>query len=209
MPRNSFEVPARFAVAWTGRGSAPKFFSLAFLADSLHKLWNVSLSFSPQCPNKSSFLLYNPPCFQYICELVDALVYCHSLRVIHRDIKPENLLLGGYGELKLADFGWSVHAPTSSRRTVCGTTDYLAPELVMKKEYDETIDIWCVGVLMYEFMVGSPPFEANASKGADEKKLQEETYRKIKRVEYVIPSHIRSRPASLIRGMLQVGETAS
>lgn len=50
---------------------------------------------------------------QYVTELADALLYCHSKRVIHRDIKPENLLLGSNGELKIADFGWSVHAPSS------------------------------------------------------------------------------------------------
>lgn len=52
-------------------------------------------------------------CYQYIMELADALNYCHSKKVIHRDIKPENLLLGANGELKIADFGWSVHTPSS------------------------------------------------------------------------------------------------
>lgn len=52
-------------------------------------------------------------CYQYIMELADALNYCHSKKVIHRDIKPENLLLGSNGELKIADFGWSVHTPSS------------------------------------------------------------------------------------------------
>lgn len=52
-------------------------------------------------------------CHQYIMELADALNYCHSKKVIHRDIKPENLLLGANGELKIADFGWSVHTPSS------------------------------------------------------------------------------------------------
>lgn len=51
--------------------------------------------------------------YQYIMELADALNYCHSKKVIHRDIKPENLLLGANGELKIADFGWSVHTPSS------------------------------------------------------------------------------------------------
>lgn len=51
--------------------------------------------------------------FQYIHELAGALLYCHERKIIHRDIKPENLLLGIYGELKIADFGWSVHAPNS------------------------------------------------------------------------------------------------
>ena len=57
-------------------------------------------------------------------------MYCHSKHVIHRDIKPENLLLGMKGELKIADFGWSVHAPNSRRKTLCGTLDYLPPEMV-------------------------------------------------------------------------------
>lgn len=52
-------------------------------------------------------------CYQYIMELADALNYCHLKKVIHRDIKPENLLLGANGELKIADFGWSVHTPSS------------------------------------------------------------------------------------------------
>ena len=54
---------------------------------------------------------------QFISQLTDALIYCHSKKVIHRDIKPENLLMGLRGELKIADFGWSVHAPSS--RSVC------------------------------------------------------------------------------------------
>jgi serine/threonine protein kinase len=56
---------------------------------------------------------HSPPCPQYISQLAEALKYCHSKHVIHRDIKPENLLLGLKGELKIADFGWSVHAPSS------------------------------------------------------------------------------------------------
>ena len=65
-----------------------------------------------------------------------ALLYCHSKNVIHRDIKPENLLLGFKGELKIADFGWSVHAPNYRRRTMCGTLDYLPPEMVEGRDHD-------------------------------------------------------------------------
>eukprot|EP00850_Spirogloea_muscicola_P019187 SM000185S04046 [mRNA] locus=s185:142358:143808:- [translate_table: standard] len=65
----------------------------------------------------------------YVASLARALMYCHSKHVIHRDIKPENLLLGARGDLKIADFGWSVHAPSLRRQTLCGTLDYLPPEM--------------------------------------------------------------------------------
>lgn len=65
----------------------------------------------------------------------------------------------GQGEVKISDFGWSVHAPSSRRRTLCGTLDYLAPEMVEKREHDSSVDIWTLGVLCYEFLVGVPPFE--------------------------------------------------
>ncbi|XP_051270364.1 aurora kinase A [Dicentrarchus labrax] len=115
----------------------------------------------------------------YIMELADALNYCHSKKVIHRDIKPENLLLGANGELKIADFGWSVHTPSSRRSTLCGTLDYLPPEMIEGKTHDEKVDLWSLGVLCYEFLVGKPPFEA---------KTHEETYRRISRVEYTYPA---------------------
>ena len=70
---------------------------------------------------------------QYIKSLAGALDYCHSKHVIHRDIKPENLLLDLRCELKIADFGWSVHAPHSRRTTLCGTLDYLPPEMIEGK----------------------------------------------------------------------------
>ncbi|KAM8867337.1 aurora kinase A [Synchiropus picturatus] len=117
----------------------------------------------------------------YIMELADALNYCHSKKVIHRDIKPENLLLGANGDLKIADFGWSVHTPSSRRSTLCGTLDYLPPEMIEGKTHDEKVDLWSLGVLCYEFLVGKPPFES---------KTHEDTYRRISRVEYTYPSTI-------------------
>ncbi|KAL3072406.1 hypothetical protein niasHT_034090 [Heterodera trifolii] len=110
-------------------------------------------------------LLRKSKCFsvpysaRLIYQLADALIYCHSRNVIHRDIKPENLLINTNGDLKIADFGWSVHAPSSKRTTMCGTLDYLPPEMVLNKTHDKFVDNWSVGVLLYEFLSGRPPFE--------------------------------------------------
>ncbi|XP_062328259.1 aurora kinase A [Osmerus eperlanus] len=130
----------------------------------------------------------------YIMELTDALNYCHSKKVIHRDIKPENLLLGSNGELKIADFGWSVHTPSSRRSTLCGTLDYLPPEMIEGRTHDEKVDLWSLGVLCYEFLVGRPPFET---------KSHEETYRKISRVEFTFPDHVTAGGRDLIGRLLK------
>ncbi|XP_060755356.1 aurora kinase C-like [Neoarius graeffei] len=130
----------------------------------------------------------------YIMELADALYYCHSKKVIHRDIKPENLLLGANGELKIADFGWSVHTPSSRRSMLCGTLDYLPPEMIEGKTHDEKVDLWSLGVLCYEFLVRNPPFET---------KSHEETYRKISRVEFSYPSHVSEGARDLINRLLK------
>ena len=78
--------------------------------------------------------------------------YCHANKIIHRDIKPENILLGLQGEVKLADFGWSVRTPSKRRETMCGTLDYLPPEMIEQKEYTFKVDNWTVGVLCYELL---------------------------------------------------------
>lgn len=96
---------------------------------------------------------------RYIAQIADALMYLHSKHVIHRDIKPENLLVGIQGEVKIADFGWSVHAPSNRRATLCGTLDYLPPEMVEGKAHGGAVDLWALGVLTYEFLEGVPPFE--------------------------------------------------
>ena len=69
------------------------------------------------------------------------------------------------GVIKIADFGWSVHAPSNRRKTMCGTMDYLPPEMVVNRggDYDKRIDIWSVGVLAYEFCYGKPPFESKTA----------------------------------------------
>ncbi len=81
------------------------------------------------------------------------------MNIMHRDLKPENLL-NCNGTIKISDFGWSAHAPGNRRLTQCGTVDYLPPEMVAGKPYDRSVDIWCLGILTYEFCCGKPPFES-------------------------------------------------
>ncbi|CAG9464523.1 unnamed protein product [Pedinophyceae sp. YPF-701] len=132
----------------------------------------------------------------YIASLAQALLYCHKKHIIHRDIKPENLLIGLNGELKIADFGWSVHAPSSRRHTLCGTLDYLPPEMIEGEGHDQQVDVWSLGVLCYEFLYGSPPFEAAG---------HSETYRRILNVDLNYPDRtpVSDGAKSLISGLLR------
>lgn len=98
---------------------------------------------------------------QYMREVISAVKYLHSLKppIIHRDIKPENVLLDSDGRAKLADFGWSnFYEENKKRETYCGTPEYLAPEMVTKSGHNEAIDVWSLGVLMFELLAGRPPF---------------------------------------------------
>jgi len=130
----------------------------------------------------------------YIAQIAQALAYCHTKHVIHRDIKPENLLLGSNGIIKISDFGWSVHAPSSRRETMCGTLDYLPPEMVERRTHDEKVDIWSLGVLCYEFLDGDPPFESEG---------QQATFDRITSVSYKFPVHFSPEACDLIRKLLK------
>ena len=114
---------------------------------------------------------------KYIFQMCDALEYIHKKHVIHRDIKPENIL-NSLGVIKLADFGWSIHAPSHLRKTFCGTLDYLPPEMLENHKHDDNVDLWCLGILIFEFCAGHPPFESDC---------QKETIRKIKDLKVNFP----------------------
>jgi serine/threonine protein kinase len=94
-------------------------------------------------------------------DVISAIYYLHHMNppIIHRDIKPENILINNEMKAKLTDFGWSNYLDTFSKRTtMCGTPVYLAPELVNNTGHDHRVDIWCIGVLMFELLTGHPPW---------------------------------------------------
>ncbi|ETO21842.1 hypothetical protein RFI_15361 [Reticulomyxa filosa] len=133
---------------------------------------------------------------KYIKALAGALLYCHKKNVIHRDIKPENLLIGHQGDIKIGDFGWCVHnpGPETRRTTLCGTLDYLPPEMVEGRYHDASVDNWSLGVLTYEFLVGKPPFESSGHR---------DTYRKISKVDLNFPDHLSPVARDFISKLLQ------
>ncbi|EMD47507.1 serine/threonine protein kinase, putative [Entamoeba histolytica KU27] len=96
-------------------------------------------------------------------------------------------------QVKLADFGWSVHTNTK-RNTYCGTLDYLCPEIVLEKYYDGSIDQWCLGVLTFELCTGEPPFQSNS---------REEVMKKVRNVKYSFPSYLTNDCKDFINKLIQ------
>jgi len=94
----------------------------------------------------------------YLSEILVSLEYLHNLGIVYRDLKLENILVDLTGHIKIVDFGFSKKMVTSN--TVCGTSDYLAPELFRGERYDKGVDWWAFGVLSYELRCGFTPFKS-------------------------------------------------
>ena len=132
-----------------------------------------------------------------IKEIVCAVYYLHNMDppIIHRDIKPENVLIDKNGVAKLTDFGWSNYVDSNEiRRTYCGTPVYLAPEMVNEIGHDEHLDIWCIGVLLFELLTGTVPF-----KGKDYESLNNN----IVSLKIIWPKDISSTAKNLIGKILK------
>ncbi|KAF6205858.1 hypothetical protein GE061_020032 [Apolygus lucorum] len=105
---------------------------------------------------------------KYICQVAEGLHHMHSRRYIHRDVKPENVLVDDRGNAKLADFGWATSS-VCKPHGYCGTTDYMAPEVIQGKAYNHSVDIWCLGVMTFELLVGWGPFRSSKPSTTKEK----------------------------------------
>lgn len=93
----------------------------------------------------------------YAAQVVLMFEYLHSKDIIYRDLKPENLLLAPNGYLRLVDFGFAKHCKGHTY-TLCGTPEYLAPEILLNKGHGKAVDWWCLGIFTYEMLIGQAPF---------------------------------------------------
>ena len=140
--------------------------------------------------------------FKYFIQVSSAIYFLHKYGYVHRDIKPENILLDKNLDVKLCDFGWCVSVEKGERTTFCGTYEYMAPEMVNDELYDMGIDIWSLGVLLYEMIHGYSPFRAHNNQAQDPKSAQVEIFLNIKNNKYTIDKQISEECTDLIAKLL-------
>ncbi|KAI7876489.1 camp-dependent protein kinase 8 [Mucor mucedo] len=128
----------------------------------------------------------------YAAEVLLTIAYLHTQNVIYRDLKPENILLDAQGHIKITDFGFAKIVPDITW-TLCGTPDYLAPEIIQSKGYGKAVDYWALGVLIYEMLAGVAPFYDDN---------QFKLYEKIVSCKVSYPSYFSEEAVDLLKHLL-------
>ncbi|XP_068043760.1 cGMP-dependent protein kinase 2 isoform X2 [Anomalospiza imberbis] len=133
--------------------------------------------------------------------VTEAFDYLHQIGIIYRDLKPENLILDAEGYIKLVDFGFAKKIGSGQKTwTFCGTPEYVAPEVILSKGHDFSVDFWSLGILVYELLTGSPPFS-----GADQMMTYNLILKGIEKLDF--PKVITRRPEDLIRRLCRQNPT--
>ena len=131
----------------------------------------------------------------YIAHIITVFEYLHSKNIVYRDLKPENILINKNGYLKLTDFGFAKQLDSEKAKTytLCGTPEYLAPEIILNKGHGKAVDWWTLGILLLEMLVGIDPF-------SDDEPMK--TYQKILKGKINFPKEIDKDAKSLIKHLL-------
>uniref|UniRef100_A0A0N5A7B3 Serine/threonine-protein kinase PLK n=1 Tax=Parastrongyloides trichosuri TaxID=131310 RepID=A0A0N5A7B3_PARTI len=154
------------------------------------------------CPNKSLMELHKrrrtvtePEARYFTRQIVSACSFLHKQNIIHRDLKLGNLFLSKNMDIKIGDFGLATIVKNNETRnkTLCGTPNYIAPEMLNKIGHSFEVDIWAIGCILYTLLVGKPPFDAVTIN---------DTYNKIKSNNYSVPSFVSSGAKCLIKDLL-------
>ncbi|KAM6076256.1 cGMP-dependent protein kinase 2 isoform 2-T2 [Chlamydotis macqueenii] len=133
--------------------------------------------------------------------VTEAFDYLHHTGIIYRDLKPENLILDAEGYIKLVDFGFAKKIGSGQKTwTFCGTPEYVAPEVILSKGHDFSVDFWSLGILVYELLTGSPPFS-----GTDQMMTYNLILKGIEKLDF--PKIITRRPEDLIRRLCRQNPT--
>ncbi|KAM0824596.1 hypothetical protein ACQ4PT_070096 [Festuca glaucescens] len=129
----------------------------------------------------------------YTAEIISAVAHLHDNGIMHRDLKPENILLDPEGHAMLTDFGLAKEFCENTRsNSMCGTLEYMAPEIILSQGHDKAADWWSVGILLFEMLTGKPPFVGN----------REKVQQKIVKEKLKLPSFLTSEAHSLLKGLL-------